>query len=536
MSLAVKPEKRTRLQIDQEGLRTELSLCFTEDVIDQLYVMLVAADKNLDSYFSEEELGHLLVSMYTLTEEDAPEHEAVVEEVQKLMAELDTTQRHVLDLHETCTFMKKTKLAEKMINRSNGGFNVGDAVKSKWADGLWRAGVVKGNPRPGVVVVEFDKTPAFEIEQRFVYALKNGQAEIERQNAPWYNPFEKFSTYSSCPWQNNTAQDKRTTLLNEVYSDRHCAPWPPIPQLLRIKIENMDTVFDHAGDDMPPVPLSLNTTFRPKLTHTVGVIAPCKWVSHKNHEYSGLFNGAANGFMRFSLARQWNLIGTSSDPAPVSPSITLKFTRDGLPSANMHLMYSLLGQKSFNFFENDLSSHLPMINAKDDTIDPKKVDLLNTFAKASKWPCMLGLSDFARYDTLGNKTETPKFPFRVHIHPSTKLRTALADACKSLPSPNEDSDYYIAQLEKHVSKGDAVYEIYVQATPESNEITGPIGHLEVEEAPSRTKFGDERMFFQHTRMEEDLKVKPEWSEPAQKIMDRQGSAIPPFYFPNLEWK
>ena len=41
------------------------------------------------------------------------------------------------------------------------------------------------------------------------------------------------------------------------------------------------------------------------------------------------------------------------------PGIGLKFLRDGLDSANLVAMHSLDGQQSWDFFQQDLTTHIP---------------------------------------------------------------------------------------------------------------------------------------------------------------------------------
>ena len=42
-----------------------------------------------------------------------------------------------------------------------------------------------------------------------------------------------------------------------------------------------------------------------------------------------------------------------------APGMGLKFSRDGVHSANLVAMFSVGGQESWNFFKNDFSNHIP---------------------------------------------------------------------------------------------------------------------------------------------------------------------------------
>ena len=87
-------------------------------------------------------------------------------------------------------------------------------------------------------------------------------------------------------------------------------------------------------------------------------------------------------------------------------------------------MYSLEGQESFNFFEHDFTNHVPDINPA--TADFATKALVKTFKSASAWPTMLGLKDTASYDQKGNQINSPKYPFRLVMHPSNEAHTAFS--------------------------------------------------------------------------------------------------------------
>jgi len=133
-----------------------------------------------------------------------------------------------------------------------------------------------------------------------------------------------------------------------------------------------------------------NSTMRPKYIHPVGISCKAKFVSNNQHPYTGIFKGADNMLIRFSLS-----IPPTMDPPQVTTSCGFKIFRDHMYSANIFGLYSLEGQTSFNVFEHDLSNHVPHIG-------PNAVDFLKKlvkfFTEASYYPAFTGVYDAAKYD------------------------------------------------------------------------------------------------------------------------------------------
>merc|ERR1711879_1089194 len=168
-------------------------------------------------------------------------------------------------------------------------------------------------------------------------------------------------------------------------------------------VEGMDKTFDFTGDDMPDQGL-FGAEQRPKLIHSVGVVADAKFVPIGSYNYTGLFRGADDCFLRFSLATK-----PTTKPPVTIPGISLKCMRNGVESGNV---YTVLAQR-----------------------EP----------------------------------------------------TSLLDT---------------------------------------------IGNIVITESPAPSKFGDKDMFFQHTRMEDDVAIRPEWTSDIEAIVAEQQS-IPGYAFPDL---
>ena len=107
----------------------------------------------------------------------------------------------------------------------------------------------------------------------------------------------------------------------------------------------MNPTFETKGDELPRQGL---WGTRPKYIHTVGATGKCKLVVNPTSPFSGMFEKADYGLIRFSSAIE------PTKSSPLAPGMGLKFLRDGLDSANLVAMWSVDGQPDdWNFFSNE---------------------------------------------------------------------------------------------------------------------------------------------------------------------------------------
>merc|ERR1719464_2308032 len=92
----------------------------------------------------------------------------------------------------------------------------------------------------------------------------------------------------------------------------------------------------------------------------------------------------------------------------IVPGNGFKFMRSGVKSANFVSLYSLDGQKGFNFFKNNQSNHIPPPTGV-------LVALGQKFMQASNCITMVGLSDLCMYDQDGVKATSIHFPFKLTL-------------------------------------------------------------------------------------------------------------------------
>jgi len=323
--------------------------------------------------------------------------------------------------------------------------------------------------------------------------------------------------YHGDKWQQQTAQAKFTQLWSAIIADKTPGSWYGALQMSLIFVESMLTSFDTTADDMPTQFLGLET--RPKLIHTQGPIAQCKFTSYNNHNYTGLLKGWNYGFLRFSVATE----PTDKDPHGFKPGFGLKVMRDKLPSGNFVAMYALTGypNKTWNFFKHDFTNHVPMFNDSIATFLEKQ--LSNHFTSASTWTTMVGLSDFAHYDESGRTDPSGRvsFPFRLVFHPFTKIHNMYSD----------DDRRPLGEVLKNLPIG-PVYQVWAEDKPYSKLVH--IGDISITSAPTPSYFGDRTFFIQHQRMDDDFTFHPEWVAASKKIVEYQAS-IPYYAFDDLPW-
>eukprot|EP01123_Difflugia_compressa_P000441 TRINITY_DN1051_c0_g2_i1.p1 TRINITY_DN1051_c0_g2~~TRINITY_DN1051_c0_g2_i1.p1 ORF type:complete len:339 (+),score=62.57 TRINITY_DN1051_c0_g2_i1:3-1019(+) len=321
--------------------------------------------------------------------------------------------------------------------------------------------------------------------------------------------------FSGPTYQSQTSDTKDNVLYNTIVNNTASGPWYSWEDI-ELFLENMNLSFDTLADDMPYQFDGFQR--RPKLIHSVGVIAKATWKATSNPFTGVIGKGCKDVLFRLSLARQ------PDASTPYTPGISLKCLRDGIHSGNMFAMYSLQGQDSWNFFKHDLTNHVGDLSSSAGYILNK---LRQTFASASNYPVFIGLSDLASYQDDGTEVNNPVFPFRLIFHPYTNWHNFYPDT--------QPSSTFQQQLASTLTPSN-LYHIYAQVEPEDtiNQFI-KIGDITLTSTASTSLFGDSLMFFQHTRFENDVDYRPEWGPKAQTIMAAQRS-VDNYVYPDLPFQ
>jgi len=214
---------------------------------------------------------------------------------------------------------------------------------------------------------------------------------------------------------------------------------------------------------------------RNKTIHSKGNVGQIEWVNLGDHPYTGIFKGGDSGYVRFSVAAPVDIITPK-----LLPGMGVKFLRDGVDSANFVAMFSVDGQKSLNFFENDWSNHIPTPQTK------ALIPLLLRFKTGSDYIQTVGLSEMASFTQEG-VYEGPVFPFSLRFEPSGDWE---------FPEKT-----YLKSFEKYlqtIPEGALLYNIYAMDKPaELGGTEKKIGQMKTKTKLVTSRWGDDHMYFRH---------------------------------------
>jgi len=267
-----------------------------------------------------------------------------------------------------------------------------------------------------------------------------------------------------------------------------------------------DWVTGHVQSDTMP-------DDRYKLIHTVGAIAKAQFVWVDN-PYTGMFKSAKNALVRLSAASQ-------PDATNLTPALSIKVLRDGIPSANTIAMYELSGWSQLNWFQDLLCTHVA-----ENPDFPLKLKLLGTkFKLQSTYPGALGLSEFASATESGATVTSPKFPW-VLLFQSNPALKAKMDGNKNL-----DVGHVLSQI---TTGNEVLYKIFAIDNPWST-AANYLGYVQLTSTFKESKFADLTLFFKHTFIEDDFKLRSDWesyiSDPAAKRWETDGRGTYGKYLP-----
>jgi len=299
-----------------------------------------------------------------------------------------------------------------------------------------------------------------------------------------------YEEVSSPEYIAKTASEKSDLIWANVMEDTTPGEWYGLLEMPHIFAEDMCETFRAPGDELPFEDGIITDGTRWKLIHSVGTVGKVEWRDLGGHSYSGIFTGATNGFVRFSLAKE---------PAPpaleTAPGLGLKFLRDGIDSANLVAMYSVNGQESWNFFKNDFTTH----------IGPGGLELLPLqvkFSEATNYVQYSALSNWGQYGEDGVEvTDSMLFPYMLRFKPSGEINF-----------PDEYVNDWLDDL-KSIPQGTTLYQVWAFDKPEELDgVETHIADLVLTSEMTTSVWGDKHLFFRHQDMAEDVALYPEWDD------------------------
>ena len=255
---------------------------------------------------------------------------------------------------------------------------------------------------------------------------------------------------------------------------------------------------------------------RIKMLHQQGVVAPYRYVSTGDHDYTGLWDtGTEYGILRLSDA---NFI---VDGMPSSnPSMALKALTDAGPNSehkgwNMNLIVSIAieNQDTLNFFPKDddgdfkpFTNHPPTPHYPSDDVEEQdcgyRTIVRKIMERGENNPFSMGSNHWARYLDEGmiHSDELIKYPYEFEFRPNGAV----------VPDRESETEHPIDQLlrtewdaEDEEGNHEPLFSAWAREQPDSEEwehigdvyLTGPL---------TRSFFGDTRLHFRHEPFNRDV--------------------------------
>ena len=278
-----------------------------------------------------------------------------------------------------------------------------------------------------------------------------------------------------------TRQDKSDKIWGKITENSSMGKW----HFAQTLFVGQNEVFDTKGDEFD----CSWTGCRNKTIHSNGNVGKVEWVNLGNHPYTGIFKGGDVGYVRMSAAAP-----VDTKTPNMKPGMGVKFLRDGMDSANFVAMFSVDGQESLNFFEENWSNHIPAPHTK------SLIPLELRFKTATKYIQTVGLSDFAAYTQDGFMEDEAVFPFSLRFEPSGDWE---------FPAETYDTDFetYLQSIPEDA----LLFNVFAMDKPaELGGTESMIAKMTTKSTMVTSYWGDEHMYFRHQRSDDDLKLRPEW--------------------------
>jgi hypothetical protein len=305
-------------------------------------------------------------------------------------------------------------------------------------------------------------------------------------------------------YESKSAQEKENILWKIIKSKEGTQSRYPrvIDGLLFLNIERLEPSLTHFGDDVPYL--------HKKRLHSVGAVAKTQFVvtNTETNPFTGIFQtGSKYGLSRLSL-------GAAVSGNNFVPSIAIKFFRsNSMVSVNFFGMIGAQGQQGGNVFRNEFTNHLPRLRPGA-SIVLRLVERKFLRNRVTNDPFKIGLSEISEHYENGTAVE-PKssvnFPYRVIFVPNPTLTTSF----RTVSTANQ----LRYALTNKIPSNTTLYTIYGIQSP-TNGTRILIGEVITTTKPIYSKWGDEFLFFRHQRIEDDMKLRPEWKKKNRQLSEK----------------
>ena len=138
------------------------------------------------------------------------------------------------------------------------------------------------------------------------------------------------------------------------------------------------------------------------------------------------------------------------------------------------------------------------------------------FKNASDFQGGVGNSEFARFEQDGTEVADPVFPFQVRFEP-------LGD----INMPADTYDETIFDFFEKIEPNQVLYRVMALAEP-TDLSEKHIANIVLTTDLRTSKWGDEHMYFRHTRLDDDIRRanKPEWGDHVFTILTEADNGEP----------
>jgi len=244
-----------------------------------------------------------------------------------------------------------------------------------------------------------------------------------------------------------------------------------VTSLFSFGTEDISLTFDHVDDVMPQG--------RKKFIHPLGSTAAVRFIMTQNHPYTGMFAGGDACLVRLSLAANPDSLG-------FVPGMALKCFTDGShPSANFISMFALDGQgENYNFFANTFTNIVQ--EPKSTALKVIETTIFNRASSCSVW---LSLKQFASVAQDGS-TGSPRWPQKIYLVPTREVQFD--------EQPKREFRYDLMSI----PAGTTLWTVYAEDVHGSGD-RSEIGVIQTTSNFHSSSVGDDYLFFQHDRGEED---------------------------------
>lgn len=298
---------------------------------------------------------------------------------------------------------------------------------------------------------------------------------------------QDFCDYSEGVFDTQSAEGKESYYRDKLLANQQPSHViDPIPLLK----DSVFTTFDNYLPEMP--------TGRKKWIHHIGSVCEFELEVARHSPFTGLFaSGKQRGFIRMSHAGMGMVNG-------MTPGIGIKMLRSGIHSGDFVVMHNTSEGQGWNFFERNMSNHIPAA---------KRSLVTSKFEQATMCTTQVGLSDLARYSRDGSEHIPPSFPFKLFFVPSSDAQ---------LKTNVRSNDEFLDDLATF-PVGTTLFSVYACQIPrgaESHPTDGTVadscgnpfrlGELKTASKCLPSKYGDESYHIRHQRMEEDWAWRPDF--------------------------